>query len=124
MDDERLTTLKVSVSNNKSCYMCSEPLTTPTITPCKHIFDKDCIKVSFGDEPFSCPICQNSVNMNQLIELTTIQIEEEIRNLDDFKISSKIEALLKFDKSVVFSQWTSFLDLIEIAFKDANVKFV
>jgi hypothetical protein len=47
--------------------------------------------------------------MNQLLELTTIQIEEEIRNLDDFKISSKIEALLKFlnqnnDKSVVFSQ--------------------
>ncbi|GBC00458.1 hypothetical protein RclHR1_38680001 [Rhizophagus clarus] len=67
--------------------------------------------------------------MNQLIELTTIYIEEEIRNLDNFKISSKIEALLKFlnqnnDKSVVFSQWTSFLDLIEIAFKDANVKFV
>ena len=129
MNDERLAALKISVSNNKSCYMCSKPLTTPTITPCKHIFDKDCIKISFGDEPFSCPICQNSVNMNQLIELTTIQIEEEIRNLDDFKISSKIEALLKFlnqnnDKSVVFSQWTSFLDLIEIAFKDANVKFV
>ncbi|POG57291.1 chromatin remodeling complex subunit, partial [Rhizophagus irregularis DAOM 181602=DAOM 197198] len=45
--------------------------------------------------------------------------------------SSKIEALVEFlnqnnddDKSVVFSQWTSFLDLIEIAFKDANVKFI
>lgn len=132
MNDERLTALKVSVSNNKCCYICSKLLTTPTITPCKHIFDKDCIKVSFGDETFSCPICQNSVNMSQLIELTTIQIEEEIGNLKDFKISSKIEALLEFlnqhndksDKSVVFSQWTSFLDLIEIAFKDANVKFV
>lgn len=132
MNDERLTALKVSVSNNKCCYICSKLLTTPTITPCKHIFDKDCIKVSFGDEMFSCPICQNSVNMSQLIELTTIQIEEEIGNLKDFKTSSKVEALLEFlnqhndksDKSVVFSQWTSFLDLIEIAFKDANVKFV
>jgi SWI/SNF-related matrix-associated actin-dependent regulator of chromatin subfamily A3 len=35
IDDERLTALKVSVGNNKSCYIYSEPLTTPTITPCK-----------------------------------------------------------------------------------------
>ncbi|GBC05245.1 hypothetical protein RclHR1_06120009 [Rhizophagus clarus] len=57
MNNEKLAALKISVSNNKSCYMFSKLLTTPTITPCKHIFDKDCIKVSFEDEPFSCLIC-------------------------------------------------------------------
>ena len=74
----------------------------------------------------------NNMNDERLkVSISTVQIEEEIGNLNDFKISSKIETLLEFlnqnnddDKSVVFSQWTSFLDLIEIAFKDANVKFV
>ena len=28
------------------------------------------------------------------------------------------------NKSVVFSQWTSFLDLVALAFKDANIQFV
>ncbi|PKY61794.1 hypothetical protein RhiirA4_282331, partial [Rhizophagus irregularis] len=67
----------------------------------------------------------------QINQINGIDNKEEIGNLNDFKISSKIEALVEFlnqnnddDKSVVFSQWTSFLDLIEIAFKDANVKFV
>lgn len=46
ISDERLTALKVSISNNKCCYIYSKILTTP----CKHIFDKYCIKVSFGDE--------------------------------------------------------------------------
>ncbi|CAB4429379.1 unnamed protein product [Rhizophagus irregularis] len=67
----------------------------------------------------------------QINQINGIDNKEEIGNLNDFKISSKIEALVEFlnqnnddNKSVVFSQWTSFLDLIEIAFKDANVKFV
>ncbi|CAB5347149.1 unnamed protein product [Rhizophagus irregularis] len=67
----------------------------------------------------------------QINQINGIDNKEEIGNLNDFKISSKIKALVEFlnqnnddDKSVVFSQWTSFLDLIEIAFKDANVKFV
>ncbi|EXX65570.1 Mot1p [Rhizophagus irregularis DAOM 197198w] len=71
-------------------------------------------------------LCKRQIN-----QINGIDNKEEIGNLNDFKISSKIEALVEFlnqnnddDKSVVFSQWTSFLDLIEIAFKDANVKFV
>ncbi|CAB4375042.1 unnamed protein product [Rhizophagus irregularis] len=71
-------------------------------------------------------LCKRQIN-----HINGIDNKEEIGNLNDFRISSKIEALVEFlnqnnddDKSVVFSQWTSFLDLIEIAFKDANVKFV
>ncbi|CAB4386286.1 unnamed protein product [Rhizophagus irregularis] len=71
-------------------------------------------------------LCKRQIN-----QINGIDNKEEIGNLNDFKISSKIETLVEFlnqnnndDKSVVFSQWTSFLDLIEIAFKDANVKFV
>ncbi|PKK62860.1 hypothetical protein RhiirC2_789745 [Rhizophagus irregularis] len=70
-------------------------------------------------------LCKRQIN-----HINGIDNKEEIGNLNDFRISSKIEALVEFlnqnnddDKSVVFSQWTSFLDLIEIAFKDANVKF-
>lgn len=59
INNEKLTTLKVSISNNKCYYICFKSLTIPTIIPCKYIFDKYYIKISFGDDlSFSCSICQ------------------------------------------------------------------
>ncbi|CAG8539788.1 2666_t:CDS:1 [Funneliformis caledonium] len=142
MNDDNIkslvNTLRVIIENNEDCCICLEPLTTPVITHCKHVFDRDCIEKVIDKDKHACPMCRSPVQKNQLIDPPPEResIDEEIGNLitSDYQPSSKIKDLLEFlkvsnendptTKSVVFSQWTSFLNLIEIAFKEANVKFV
>ncbi|RIA91205.1 SNF2 family helicase [Glomus cerebriforme] len=127
--------LKVAIENNEDCCICLEALTAPVVTRCKHVFDRDCIEKVIDNDKHSCPMCRRPVQKDQLIESQPEQ-DEEIGNIitSGYKPSSKITALLEFlkisnekdptTKSVVFSQWTSFLNLIEIAFKESDIKFV
>ncbi|PKC65170.1 hypothetical protein RhiirA1_420754 [Rhizophagus irregularis] len=142
MNDENIISLinalKVAIENNEDCCICLESLTTPVITRCKHVFDRDCIEKVIDKDKRSCPMCRSPVQKEHLIESPHEQesIDDEIGNIinSDYKPSSKIKALLKFlkisnekdptTKSVVFSQWTSFLNLIEIALKESDIKFV
>ncbi|GES75403.1 SNF2 family helicase [Rhizophagus clarus] len=142
MNDENIISLvnalKVAIENNEDCCICLESLTTPVVTRCRHVFDRDCIEKVIDKDKHSCPMCRSPIQKEQLIESPYEQesIDEEIGNIinSDYEPSSKIKALLKFlkisnekdptTKSVVFSQWTSFLDLIEIGFKESNIKYV
>jgi SWI/SNF-related matrix-associated actin-dependent regulator of chromatin subfamily A3 len=83
--------------------------------------------------------CNSTIILEKLLRLRQIcnhknlcKIEGQEIEGQDTKTSSKIEALLEIlnkdqnnvNKSVVFSQWTSFLDLVALAFKEANIQFV
>ncbi|CAJ0840720.1 443_t:CDS:10, partial [Entrophospora sp. SA101] len=141
--------LQTTIDDNEDCCICLETLSTPIITPCRHVFDRDCIEKALVKSE-SCPLCRNNVSKNQLIDPPPVPIESSEQTNDDideyedendssksksdYIPSSKIEALMDFlkvsskndpsTKSVVFSQWTSFLDLIEKALNLYGFKFV
>ncbi|KAF4604775.1 DNA helicase rad5 [Pleurotus pulmonarius] len=121
------------------CPICFDVMEVPTIIPvCMHKCCKDCI-VGFlatceekGDVP-RCPTCScGPVKQADLIEILRTKARDGseaptrvILRRNDFNSSTKLDALLQalrrlrdqdpLFRAVVFSQFTSFLDLIQVA---------
>lgn len=130
------------------CQLCDDEAEEPIVSKCHHKFCRLCIKEyveSFMDENSSrlaCPVCHIGLS----IDLTQPSIEVDLEmfkkksivtrlNLHGgWRSSTKIEALLeelynlrskvKTIKSIVFSQFTSMLDLVEWRLKRAGFKTV
>jgi SWI/SNF-related matrix-associated actin-dependent regulator of chromatin subfamily A3 len=78
----------------------------------------------------SCPLCRHNINPYSLLELppdTSEYVEpEEVTPVKSAKIEEIIKYLKVFDKndkSLVFSQFTSFLDLVAAGLKAEGIKF-
>ncbi|XP_027061405.1 DNA repair protein RAD16-like isoform X1 [Coffea arabica] len=130
------------------CGLCHENAEDAVVTSCTHVFCKSClIDFSASMGQISCPSCAklltvdftgNKENEDQMPK-TTIKgfrpssILNRIR-LDDFQTSTKIDALreeIRFmverdgsAKGIVFSQFTSFLDLIHYSLQKSGVSCV
>lgn len=50
------------------CAICSEPLVSPSKTPCKHTFCMGCLK-QHTDRSATCPICRATLSIGQLQEV-------------------------------------------------------
>ncbi|KAH9929764.1 SNF2 family N-terminal domain-containing protein [Fomitopsis serialis] len=125
----------------RECPICFDVMDTPTIIPnCLHQSCKDCI-IAFIEtcrekgEEGRCPTCSRGpVKESDLIEVVRSKTQAEGKEpqasrpavtlrRNDFRSSTKLEALLQNLKrlqsedssfrAVVFSQFTSFLDLIQ-----------
>lgn len=133
---------------DNECPICSEePMIEQTVTGCWHSACKKCLldyishQSDKGDMP-RCFNCREVINAHDIFEV--IKHEDEIEfETGRFKISlqrtgssssAKIGALLNHlkslkqshpgTKSVVFSQFTSFLSLIETALNRASIPFL
>ncbi|KAI8889437.1 hypothetical protein K501DRAFT_170938, partial [Backusella circina FSU 941] len=138
-DHPDLITKKTTDNQQLVCMLCNEPPEDPIAASCKHIFCRECCTqyyYSFDDtlgEKVKCPSCfkQLSVDLYQ----PALELEESEGgnsnyskssiinriNMDKWRSSTKIEALYeelsklrredKTIKSIVFSQFVSFLDL-------------
>uniref|UniRef100_A0A0E0EBQ8 DNA repair protein RAD16 n=1 Tax=Oryza meridionalis TaxID=40149 RepID=A0A0E0EBQ8_9ORYZ len=129
------------------CGICHDMTEDAVVTSCEHVFCKNCLidySATLGN--VSCPSC--SVPLT--VDLTTRSSGEKVtpnlkggkrsgilgrlQNLADFKTSTKIDALreeirnmVEHDgsaKGIVFSQFTSFLDLIEFSLQKSGIKCV
>uniref|UniRef100_A0A0E0LL70 Uncharacterized protein n=1 Tax=Oryza punctata TaxID=4537 RepID=A0A0E0LL70_ORYPU len=129
------------------CGICHDLTEDAVVTSCEHVFCKNCLidySATLGN--VSCPSC--SVPLT--VDLTTRSSGEKVtpnlkggkrsgilgrlQNLADFKTSTKIDALreeirnmVEHDgsaKGIVFSQFTSFLDLIEFSLQKSGIKCV
>ncbi|XP_047322176.1 DNA repair protein RAD16 [Impatiens glandulifera] len=129
------------------CYLCADTVEDPVVTSCAHIFCKSClIGYSTNLEQVSCPTCSKPLTVDFTATTHTDQtpvtnvkgfrsssILNRIR-LDDFQTSTKIDALreeIRFmverdgsAKGIVFSQFTSFLDLIHYALQKSGIMCV
>ncbi|KAM6356497.1 helicase-like transcription factor isoform 1-T1 [Alca torda] len=130
--------LVLSSGSDEECAVCLESLTLPVITRCAHVFCKPCIfEVIRSEQPNAkCPLCRNELRVEQLVECP---LEEEIdsnngkKSDQEWISSSKINALmhalieLRRDnptaKSLVVSQFTTFLSLIENPLKESGFAF-
>ena len=107
---------------NVACPICLESADDPVFTPCAHGMCRECLLTSWRTPVAGpCPLCRQIVNKTDLI---TCPSENRFRfDIENCKDSSKVLRLLEClecirqsglgEKSIIFSQWTSFLDLLE-----------
>ncbi|XP_073155307.1 DNA repair protein RAD5B [Henckelia pumila] len=119
---------------NAECPICLESADDPVLTPCAHRMCRECLLSSWRTPVGGlCPICRQTLKKTDLITCpTSSQFRIDIK--ENWKESSKISKLLDCleairrsgsgEKSIVFSQWTSFLDLLEIPLKDRKIEFL
>ena len=125
--------LVVGCKDGEECSICFESidLHQPVITACKHLFGKDCILqwIGTGSQKGPCPQCRADLTPESLVELSLES--EDAEEFDSETRSSKTEELLKIleltlkdpkSKIIIFSQWTSFLDVIQHILDEAQLK--
>ncbi|KAJ4837190.1 hypothetical protein Tsubulata_030089 [Turnera subulata] len=116
------------------CPICMESSDDPVLIPCAHRMCKECLLYCWGNPTSGlCPICRTSLDHNDLISFPT-ESKFQLNVEEDLKDSSKVSELMRClerihlsdsgEKSIVFSQWTSFLDLLEIPLKRKGIEFL
>ncbi|KUI54814.1 hypothetical protein VP1G_02180 [Cytospora mali] len=123
--------LRLFIENQEECPVCIDDLSSPVITHCKHVFCGDCIRKVIQTQG-KCPMCRAKLDSEkQLLEPAPESSGQEDGQLDTDTQSSKTEALLKIlkatlknpgSKVIIFSQWTSFLTIIENQLKANGYK--
>ncbi|KAK1145795.1 hypothetical protein N8T08_004036 [Aspergillus melleus] len=115
--------LQVRIESQETCPICLDTLAEPVITACGHSFDRECIEQVI-DRQHKCPMCRAEIENTGTLVSPAAEMGENNDSVsaDPDDPSSKIEALVKIltaqgqaadTKTVVFSQWTSFLDLVQ-----------
>ncbi|KAG9157764.1 hypothetical protein Leryth_017846 [Lithospermum erythrorhizon] len=142
------TAVEATIQGEQECGLCRDPVEDPVVSSCAHVFCKSClIEFSTGLGQISCPTCSKPVNVDfsakkEKTDLRTKTTVKGFRSssilnrvqLDDFQTSTKIEALreeilcmIERDgsaKGIVFSQFTSFIDLIHYSLQKSGVNCV
>ncbi|KAG1739931.1 SNF2 family N-terminal domain-containing protein [Suillus paluster] len=123
------------------CRLCSDIAEDAIQAKCRHIFDRECMKQylsTAGDMTPDCPVCHLALTID--LEAPALELEANVPsarqgilgrlNLETWRSSSKIEALVEelsnlrsqdhTTKSIVFSQFVNFLDLIAFRLQKAG----
>ncbi|BAE61932.1 unnamed protein product [Aspergillus oryzae RIB40] len=115
--------LRIQIESQETCPICLDTLEQPVITACAHTFCKGCIEQVI-ERQHKCPMCRAEITDTSTLVEPAVEMGESTETVvaDPDTPSSKIEALIKIltaqgqapgTKTVVFSQWTSFLNLLE-----------
>ncbi|EOA81007.1 uncharacterized protein SETTUDRAFT_174657 [Exserohilum turcica Et28A] len=125
--------LQLSIDSQEDCPICMDVFKDPVITKCTHTFCTPCLERVIETQ-HKCPMCRAELDS---LESTTVKpakekaaraqkppTQDELADKASLEknTSSKVEALLDIlrasaqdptNKTIVFSQWTSFLNLLE-----------
>jgi len=116
------------------CSVCLESPEDPVFTPCAHKFCRECLFSCWGTSSGGkCPICRKLLQKDDLITCPAESpFKVDIKN--NVTESSKVSKLFEFlerilnspsgEKSIVFSQWTSFFDLLENPLRRRGIGFL
>ncbi|KAI5889386.1 uncharacterized protein SCHCODRAFT_02585708 [Schizophyllum commune H4-8] len=126
------------IEDCEECPICFTIPNDPRITSCAHMFCLPCITEVIARDP-KCPMDRRPLTLGDLIEpappmdLTQAPVSEFEEDRTGIRAgsSAKIDQLVKLlqlnppaDKSLVFSQFTSFLDKIAEALDEAGIPYV
>ncbi|ROW14507.1 hypothetical protein VPNG_03176 [Cytospora leucostoma] len=123
--------LRLFIENQEECPVCIDDLKSPVITHCKHVFCGDCIRKVIQTQG-KCPMCRAKLDSEKQLLEPAPESSGQDDQLDSDTQSSKTEALLKIlqatlknpgSKVIIFSQWTSFLTIIENQLKANGYKY-
>ncbi|KAG2126297.1 SNF2 family N-terminal domain-containing protein [Suillus clintonianus] len=131
--------LAQAIEDNVECPICFDVLNDPRITACSHPFCLACISEVIARDP-KCPMDRRTIGMGDLIEppppteLTQAPVRRDENETHDTLrtgSSAKIDQLIHLlqlipsdQKSLVFSQFTSFLDKIGEALEEHGIPYV
>ena len=123
--------IKEGISDD--CSICLGDFNHPVITPCSHVYCRPCIvaHIETIERGATCPLCRAPISINNLLEAAPPEEDPddtsgEDKVFDDIKIdvsSTKVNACLTelerirqtspTDKTIIVSQFTSFLSIIQ-----------
>ncbi|XP_009761625.1 DNA repair protein RAD5B-like [Nicotiana sylvestris] len=119
---------------NTECPICLESADDPVLTPCAHRMCRECLLSSWRTPASGlCPICRQMIRKNELFTCPSenrFRIAVEKNWQESYKVSKLLECLESIrksgsgEKSIVFSQWTTFLDLLEIPLKKKKIGYL
>ncbi|CAM1511353.1 Fc.00g088660.m01.CDS01 [Cosmosporella sp. VM-42] len=121
--------LRLYIESQEDCAVCYDSPTDPVITNCKHVFCRACITRAIQVQ-HKCPMCRNPLTEEKLLEPAPEGADDD--NFDTETQSSKTEAMLQIvqatlkkdgSKLVIFSQWTSFLNVIQNQLTAVGIQF-
>ncbi|KAI0779816.1 SNF2 family N-terminal domain-containing protein [Fomes fomentarius] len=133
--------LAQAIEDCEECPICFSILNEPRITYCAHIFCLPCITEVVTRDP-KCPMDRRPLGVAQLVEpppptdLTQAPVrydddleddENELRTGSSAKVDQLVTLLRltpETDKSLVFSQFTSFLDKIAETLEKEGIPYV
>ncbi|TFK94573.1 hypothetical protein K466DRAFT_509225 [Polyporus arcularius HHB13444] len=134
--------LAQAIEDCEECPICFSVLDEPRITFCGHMFCLPCITEVLARDP-KCPMDRRPLGLSQLVEppaptdLTQapVRFDDDGTEEDDSDLrtgsSAKIDQLVTLlrltpetDKSLVFSQFTSFLDKIAETLDKEGIPYV
>ncbi|EAW12569.1 DEAD/DEAH box helicase [Aspergillus clavatus NRRL 1] len=127
--------LQLRIESQEMCPICLDTLEHPVITARGHSYDRDCIEQVI-ERQHKCPLCRADIKNTATLVAPAAALGESADDdivADPNNPSSKIEALIKIltaqgqalgTKTVVFSQWTSFLNLVEPHLQRHRISFV
>ncbi|KAF4449940.1 hypothetical protein F53441_6859 [Fusarium austroafricanum] len=123
--------LRLYIESQEECAICYENPADPVITTCKHVFCRNCILRAVQLQ-HKCPLCRNKLDENGLLEPAPEDAGDDAADFDAESQSSKTEAMLQIlkatmkkdgSKVVVFSQWTSFLNIVEAQLQKEKIGY-
>uniref|UniRef100_A0A3Q2Y583 Helicase-like transcription factor n=1 Tax=Hippocampus comes TaxID=109280 RepID=A0A3Q2Y583_HIPCM len=134
---EKLRVVLASGSDEE-CSVCLDSVRLPVITHCAHVYCRPCIAQVIGTEQESarCPLCRSDIKINELVEFPQEEMAEGNggRSPGKWRTSSKIQALIgnllrlrredSTIKSLVVSQFTRFLTILETPLREHGFRFV
>jgi SWI/SNF-related matrix-associated actin-dependent regulator of chromatin subfamily A3 len=124
--------LQLNVDQQEECSICLDTLHNPVITACKHVFGQECIERTI-ELQHKCPMCRAELVSKDVLVHPVEEAGPNDELIDTNTKSSKTEALMSIlrasrrdplSKVVIFSQWTSFLNIIEAQLSEADMKYV
>jgi SWI/SNF-related matrix-associated actin-dependent regulator of chromatin subfamily A3 len=120
LNSEKLESLiEAAIANDETCAICLDPIQLSKVgfAKCLHFFCFECLKSSS-----CCPICGDHVQLNDIRRATEYKKEESVSSIGISGArdpSPKLIRLIQLVKetppgikSVIFSQWTSMLEIV------------
>lgn len=123
---------ELSKGEQGECPICLEACEDAVLTPCAHRLCRECLLASWRNASSGlCPVCRKAITRQELITAPTdsrFQIDIEKNWVESSKIVALLQELeilrMSGSKSILFSQWTAFLDLLQIPLSRSNISFV
>ncbi|XP_028808168.1 DNA repair protein RAD5A [Neltuma alba] len=114
------------------CPICLEAFEDAVLTPCAHRLCRECLLASWRNSNSGlCPVCRKTLSRQDLLTApreSRFQIDIEKNWVESGKVTALLRELENLrpssSKSIVFSQWTAFLDILQIPFTRNNIPFL
>lgn len=123
---------KEEIDLEQNCSICFDTLNNPSLTPCGHIFCKECLDMCLQVKK-ECPMCKADLAGKEIYLVDSKKKEEEEEQETNpliKKYGSKLGKLISVvrklvadenNRIIIFSQWDKMLSLIGNSLKDNGV---